>query len=160
MARPELGLGDEASTGELLSQWETELAETHRETSPALVHRTKAMIELLEHADRLALRKDMGWIEISLYALVDYERAAANEAKGRRAGAVLFPTGDELATLVERGQTLELGLQPLADAIRRRAQAIELRRWRRDFIVITLNGVLLGASVTYLILSYFPRINA
>jgi hypothetical protein len=153
MTRLELGLDDETSTRELLSQWRTELAETHREASPSLTHRTQAIIELLEHADRLALREDSGWIEVAVYALVDYERAAAAEAKGRRTGAVLLPTGDELARLVEQGQTLQRGLQPLREAIRRRAEAIDLRRRRRDFKLTTLNGVLVGASVTYLILS-------
>ncbi|MGI8729019.1 MAG: hypothetical protein ACR2LK_03355 [Solirubrobacteraceae bacterium] len=153
MTRLELGLDDETSAGELLSQWRTELDETHREASLPLTHRTQSIIELLEHADRLALRKDMGWIEVSAYALIDYERAAAAEAKGRRSGAVLLPTGDELARLVEQGQTLQRGLQPLREAIRRRVDAIDLRRRRRDYNLSTLNGVLLGASVTYLILT-------
>jgi len=154
MAQLELGLdGETSSTRELLSQWRTELAETHCDASPSLTHRTQAVIELLEHADRLPLRKDTGWIEVAVCALIDYERAAAAEAKGRRTGAVLLPTRDELARLVEQGQTLQRGLQPLREAIRRRDNAIDLRRRRREFKLTTLNGVLLGASVTYLIVS-------
>ncbi len=153
MRRPEIGLDDETSTRELLSQWRSEFAETCHDASPSLTQRTRAVIELLDHAERLGLRRDSGWIEASAYALSDYERAAAAEARGRRAGAPLLPAGDELAKLVETGQTLRRGLKPLSEAVRSRAEAIDLRRWRRRFILTTLNGALLGVSVTYLILS-------
>jgi hypothetical protein len=104
-------------TADLVDKWRADVAPLLADLPSEAGGRTRTVGELLEHADRLQLRKDSGWITVATFALGDLERAAERASRSRSAGSPAFPSRQEMLGALERGQNLQSGLAPLLELV-------------------------------------------
>jgi hypothetical protein len=150
LAQPDM-TSEAAATSELRKRFAAGLAARRDDLSVALAKRVEVFERLLDHAERLDLRKETRWIEVATILMVELGEAAAREAKGRRSDRRLLIGAHALDDLIARGQQLQNGLTPLRETLWNRARYREGRQQRRLVWPLVASAFLFGFSLAALL---------